>query len=158
MGFYLEKLEIELSGQISQQQPVSNAIDGLSSTCSMTTATTNPWFRLQSRYKFNVWSVVITNKVDSPADLDNVTVKVGTINPQQRDGNALCYTVAHIPAGQTVSYPCETKRSGTFVTVWLYGSNRILSLCEIVVYGERYRGESLYSCSFFTRDTTTSAS
>ncbi len=141
----LEKLEIEKApGQKSSQQPVANAVDGSLSTCSMTSATTDPWLRLQSIYSFTVCSVAITNKQASPSDLDNVHIKVGNTDTNRGGSyNALCYTVAHIPAGQTVSYPCANKLSGRFVVVWLYGANRILSLCEIVVYGERYQGESM---------------
>ena len=109
----------------------------------MTTTTTDPWFRLQTAHKFIAWTIAITNKVNSPNDLDNVHVKVADGDPRNGDRfSSLCYTVDHIPAGQTVSYPCLKRPRKAFVAVWLFGNNRILSLCEIVVYGERTRGES----------------
>ena len=74
--------------------------------------------------------------------LDNVTVRVGDRRPTSTGQNVLCYTVSHVQAGKTVSYPCASRLSGKYIDVRLDGS-RVLSVCEIVVYGERLSGEWL---------------
>ena len=152
MFINLEKLEIERTpGQKSTQHPVANALDGLLATCSMTGNTGDPWLRLESEFSFIVHSVAITNQIANPSALDNVHIKVGNTNPAQYDRNRLCYTVAHIPSGQTVSYPCNNPLSGRYVTIWLYGSNKVLAVCEIAVYGERPQGESVHLISGVAR-------
>ena len=136
---YLEKLELEKPPiQASPQDPASNAIDGILSTCSLTAQVTNPWFDVHSDHSFFVNSVAITSHMSHT--LDNVAVRVGGRKPTENARNPLCYTVSHVQAGKTVSYPCASRLNGKYVDVRLDGS-RVLSVCEIVVYGERLSGE-----------------
>ena len=126
--------------QLSNDLPASNAIDGISSTCSKTTQTSDPWFALESVHHFTVISVAITSQTANK--LNSAQVAVGHNKPSGNKRNKLCYTINSIQAGETVSSPCESKLSGKYVEVRLFGSH-VVSVCEIVVYGERLSGECL---------------
>ena len=107
----------------------------------MTSATSRPWLQLQSESSFVVRAVAITNQIADPSALDNVIVKVGDSKGGSAHwANQECYTVTQVQSGKTVSYPCSRALSGKFVLVWLHGSSRVLTVCEIIVYGERAKG------------------
>lgn len=145
---YIEKLEIERRpAQKSPQSSVDRAIDGLPHTCSMTGSTTDPWLQLESQTIFTVYSVAITNQIANPSTLANVKVKVGSHSAARgKNQNQLCYgPIATILSGETIAYPCTSRKNGRFVIIWSVGDNRALTVCEVVVYGLRPgHGESFF--------------
>uniref|UniRef100_A0A3P8N903 C-type lectin domain-containing protein n=1 Tax=Astatotilapia calliptera TaxID=8154 RepID=A0A3P8N903_ASTCA len=44
-----------------------------------------------------------------------------------------CAVISHIPSGQTYYFPCSSME-GRYVTVFLPGSENVLSICEVEVY------------------------
>ncbi|XP_028392974.1 uncharacterized protein LOC114517441 isoform X2 [Dendronephthya gigantea] len=137
-----DKLELErqpAQKNVLSSSPVGNALDGVPNTCSMSSSTTNPWLQLESEIIFTVFGVAITNQITNPSMLDNVEVRIGGHKAvHARHRNHLCYApIAHISSGETRAYPCTSRLSGRFVIIWLPGNNRVLTICEVVVYGRR---------------------
>ncbi|CAB4033431.1 Hypothetical predicted protein, partial [Paramuricea clavata] len=137
-----EKVQYE-DGAAKQARPVNshfaiNAVDNNPSTCSLSKQSKDPWLRLYTEYIVNVHAVAITNRVEHSSSLDNFKIKVGDNNPAKKDDNLTCYgPVSHIPAGKTVAFPCKRPLTGKYVVVYIYGNSRTLSICELVIYGER---------------------
>ena len=122
----------------------SLVLDNDPSTFSHTLTTTDPWLRLYSEYAIRVRTVAVTNRDHRPERLDGFKIKVGNTDPAKKDVNALCYgAVSSVPAGKTVAFPCNPPRTGTYVVVYLYGNNRILSIAELALYGDRAFGEGM---------------
>ena len=145
--FYSEKILDEIQPQQSSrygQRFGSFVLDNDPSTFSHTLTTTNPWLRLHSEYAIRVRAVAVTNRDHRPERLNGFKIKVGNTDPNKKDVNGLCYgPVSSVPAGKTVAFPCNPPRTGTYVVVYLYGNNRILSIAELALYGDRAFGEGM---------------
>jgi hypothetical protein len=95
-----------------------------------------------SAYAITVHAVAITNNANHPGRLNDFKIKVGNIDPARKEGNPLCYgPVSSVPAGKTAAFPCIVPRNGKYVVVRVFGNNRILSISELVVYGDRAFGK-----------------
>uniref|UniRef100_A0A8C1YQL9 Fucolectin tachylectin-4 pentraxin-1 domain-containing protein n=1 Tax=Cyprinus carpio TaxID=7962 RepID=A0A8C1YQL9_CYPCA len=108
------------------------AIDGnrglqqLYTGCSSTLNETNPWWRLDLRDVYRVSEVVITNRKDCCAEQINGT--------EIRIGNSLENNGTNNPM-------TETDMTGRYVIIHIPGDWKILTLCEVEVYG--YLAENL---------------
>uniref|UniRef100_A0A8C2WE83 Si:ch211-215k15.4 n=1 Tax=Cyclopterus lumpus TaxID=8103 RepID=A0A8C2WE83_CYCLU len=110
-----------------------NAIDGnresnyLAGSCTHTVEQSNPWWRVDLLQTYTVTSVIVTNRGDCCDDrLDGAEVHIG--NSLQDNGAAN-------PVSLKLTF---TRRvEGRHVTVVLPGLNRVLTLCEVEVYGYR---------------------
>ena len=117
------------------------ATDNNPTSCTLTTFTEDPWFRVYAPQSVYVRAVAITSSVKNPSYLHHAVVKVGDQDPVLRDGNPKCYgPVPDIQAGKTVAFPCSIPLYGKYVSVYLYGTRK-MSLCEMAVYGDRYFGK-----------------
>jgi len=115
-----------------------------SASCTQTNPETNPWWRLDLFTSQPVARVVVTNRLaDVQTALLNINLNdfVVTLGPDAGDWKAstmqLCstgiidkYTVGY---GQTVTVLCGV--AGRYLFVTLPGVNKVLSLCEVIVYG-----------------------
>lgn len=45
-----------------------------------------------------------------------------------------CATISHISAGKTFTYYCDVGMLGRFVTIFIPGEKKTLTLCEVEVY------------------------
>uniref|UniRef100_A0A8B9GT03 Fucolectin tachylectin-4 pentraxin-1 domain-containing protein n=1 Tax=Astyanax mexicanus TaxID=7994 RepID=A0A8B9GT03_ASTMX len=106
-----------------------NAIDGNhnsyfpDASCTHTTAQSNPWWRVDLLYKYKITSITITNRGDCCAErLNGAEIRVG--NSLYNNGNS-----------NTRYCNSRFNVSGRYVTVILPGQGRILTLCEVEVYG-----------------------
>uniref|UniRef100_A0A8C2A2H5 Fucolectin tachylectin-4 pentraxin-1 domain-containing protein n=1 Tax=Cyprinus carpio TaxID=7962 RepID=A0A8C2A2H5_CYPCA len=107
-----------------------------SSSCSSTTAQTNPWWRVDLHYIYRVSSVVITNRLDCcPERINGAEIRIGNSLENNGNNNPICAVISSIPAGVSSTYICNDM-NGRYVNLFIPGDSRFLTLCEVEVYGE----------------------
>ncbi|XP_052417801.1 uncharacterized protein LOC127962285 [Carassius gibelio] len=107
-----------------------------SSSCSSTTAQTNPWWRVDLRYIYRVSRVVITNRLDCcPERINGTEIRIGNSLENNGNNNPICAVISSIPAGVSSTYTCNDME-GRYVNLFIPGDSRFLTLCEVEVYGE----------------------
>ncbi|XP_059356975.1 uncharacterized protein LOC132095895 [Carassius carassius] len=107
-----------------------------SSACSSTNAQTNPWWRVDLRYIYRVSSVVITNRLDCcPERMNGAEIRIGNSLENNGNNNPICAVISSIPAGVSSTYICNNME-GRYVNLIIPGDSRVLTLCEVEVYGE----------------------
>ncbi|XP_062395741.1 fucolectin-2-like, partial [Sardina pilchardus] len=119
----------------------NNAIDGnrdsiyAHGSCTHTEAHLNPWWRVDLLQNHKVFSVVITNTVDSvPSRLNGAEIRIGTSLENNGINNPRCAVISSIPAGFSETFECHGME-GRYVTVVIPGRVEYLTLCEVEVYG-----------------------
>ncbi|XP_053183283.1 fucolectin-1-like [Scomber japonicus] len=125
-----------------------NAIDGnrdarfTSGSCTHTAQMTNPWWRVDMLNPYMVTTIIITNRGDCCANRINgaevyVTKTLHSISYSAYESHSIpaVAVISHIPAGRPHIINLKNPVEGRFVTVSLPGYGRILSLCEVEVYG-----------------------
>ncbi|XP_063048541.1 uncharacterized protein LOC134442221 [Engraulis encrasicolus] len=119
----------------------SNAIDGnrdgiwAHGSCSCTEAHLNPWWRVDLLQTHKVFSVIITNTVDSvPSRLNGAEIRIGNSLDNNGINNPRCAVISSIPAGFSKTFQCNGME-GRYVTVVIPGRAEYLTLCEVEVYG-----------------------
>uniref|UniRef100_A0A8C1J0X3 Fucolectin tachylectin-4 pentraxin-1 domain-containing protein n=1 Tax=Cyprinus carpio TaxID=7962 RepID=A0A8C1J0X3_CYPCA len=107
-----------------------------SSTCSSTKVQTNPWWRVDLSYIYRVSRVVITNRLDCcPERINGAEIRIGNSLENNGNNNPICAVISSIPAGVSSTYTCNDME-GRYVNLIIPGDSRILTLCEVEVYGE----------------------
>ncbi|KAK6326334.1 hypothetical protein J4Q44_G00019790 [Coregonus suidteri] len=120
----------------------SNAIDGNRDShfhhgsCTATDESTNPWWRVDLLDTYMVTSVIITNRGDAvPERLNGAEIRIGNSLVDNASHNPLAKTIASVPAGSSITLDFDPGFEGRYVTVVLPGQQRLLTLCEVEVYG-----------------------
>ncbi|XP_029927572.1 fucolectin-1-like [Myripristis murdjan] len=120
----------------------SNAIDGnrqsqfMAGSCSTTEYQTNPWWRVDLLDSYIITSIIITVRGDCCAEETigaNIYISDSPIedqSPKKADGY-----VPHVPLGKSFTLNFDSKLEGRYVTLKMEGQNKVLSLCEVEVYG-----------------------
>uniref|UniRef100_A0A3P9A5I6 Fucolectin tachylectin-4 pentraxin-1 domain-containing protein n=1 Tax=Esox lucius TaxID=8010 RepID=A0A3P9A5I6_ESOLU len=119
----------------------SNAIDGnrqsdfFHGSCTHSEKEANPWWRVDLLKNYQIHSVVITNRGDCCSDrLNGAEIRIGDSLNNNGINNPRCAVIHSIPVGGTSSFSCNGMK-GRYVTVVIPGFNKILTLCEVEVYG-----------------------
>ncbi|XP_044065515.1 fucolectin-like isoform X2 [Siniperca chuatsi] len=128
-----------------------NAIDGNrdsffnSGSCTHSVEQTNPWWRVDLLESYIVTSVTITNRADCCAErLNGVQIHIGNSLQDNGAANPVVGEISQIPAGNSFTLTFTNRVEGRYVIVRLPGLKRILTLCEVEVYGYRApTGENL---------------
>ncbi|KAM4597647.1 uncharacterized protein ACJ7VT_022232 [Polymixia lowei] len=128
-----------------------NAIDGnrnsnyYAGSCTATDTSTNPWWRVDLLDTYIITSISITNRADCcPERLDGAKIRIGNSLLYNGAANPLASTIHSIPAGRSLTLRWSNGIEGRYVVVVLPGANRLLTLCEVEVYGYRApTGENL---------------
>uniref|UniRef100_A0A3Q1IBG4 Fucolectin tachylectin-4 pentraxin-1 domain-containing protein n=1 Tax=Anabas testudineus TaxID=64144 RepID=A0A3Q1IBG4_ANATE len=128
-----------------------NAIDGNrnsdfgAGSCTHTTEQTNPWWRVDLLESYIVTSVIITNRGDCCAErINGAEVHIGDSLQDDGAANPVAGVIPNIPAGRSLTLTLTSLLKGRYVTVVLPGFKRVLTLCEVEVYGYRApTGENL---------------
>uniref|UniRef100_A0A673I394 Fucolectin tachylectin-4 pentraxin-1 domain-containing protein n=1 Tax=Sinocyclocheilus rhinocerous TaxID=307959 RepID=A0A673I394_9TELE len=117
------------------------AIDGnrglqqLHTGCSSTLNETNPWWRLDLRDVYRVSEVVITNRKDCCAEqINGAEIHIGNSLENNGTNNPICAVIPDIPAGESNNYLCDGLE-GRYMIIHIPGDWKILTLCEVEVYG-----------------------
>ncbi|XP_019622324.1 PREDICTED: LOW QUALITY PROTEIN: uncharacterized protein LOC109468522 [Branchiostoma belcheri] len=104
-----------------------------SNSCTHTRNTRNPWWRVDLGSSLCVDRVVVTNRKDCCSDrLEGFTVYVGD-NPDVT-ANPTCGGAQSVGGKGTITVDCG-RRTGRYVGIALKGSGKILTLCEVQVFG-----------------------
>uniref|UniRef100_A0A673FVQ4 Fucolectin tachylectin-4 pentraxin-1 domain-containing protein n=1 Tax=Sinocyclocheilus rhinocerous TaxID=307959 RepID=A0A673FVQ4_9TELE len=103
--------------------------------CSSTLAETNPWWRLDLSNVYNVSRVVVTNRNDCCVEqINGAEIRIGNSLENNGNNNPRCAVIPAIPGG-SYSYSCGGME-GRYVNLIIPGVMKILTLCEVEVFGE----------------------
>ncbi|XP_028985089.2 uncharacterized protein LOC114843053 [Betta splendens] len=127
----------------------SNAIDGYpephfhAGSCTHTDEESNPWWRLDLLETYIITSITITNRGDCCAErIRGLQIRIGNSLANHGLGNPIARTLNSADTKMTVTF--SERVEGRVVTMVLPGVRRILTLCEVEVYGYRApTGENL---------------
>ncbi|XP_073714859.1 uncharacterized protein [Misgurnus anguillicaudatus] len=113
------------------------AIDGrLDSPCTETVDGSDPWWRLDLQAIYRINSVVITNVLYCCADrINGAEIRIGNSLENNGNNNPLCAVITSIALGQPHTYNCSGME-GRYLNVFIPGNDKILSMCEVEVFGE----------------------
>ncbi|XP_034001801.1 fucolectin-7-like [Trematomus bernacchii] len=118
----------------------SSAIDGNrdnkfdSGSCTHTDSSSNPWWRVDLLEPYIVTSVIISNRGDRvPERLQGAQVHIGNSLVNNGARNRVVGTISTVEALTTLTFTHRVE--GRYVTVRIPGNGKILSLCEVEVYG-----------------------
>ncbi|XP_038566405.1 fucolectin-5-like [Micropterus salmoides] len=128
-----------------------NAIDGNRESnaeygsCTHTAIQTNPWWRVDLLESYVVTSITITNRGDCCEHrINGLQIHIGNSLQDNGLGNKLVGTITEMSAAESFSLPFTDRVEGRYVTLSLRGSGKILTVCEVEVYGYRApTGENL---------------
>ncbi|RXN24994.1 hypothetical protein ROHU_021801 [Labeo rohita] len=67
--------------------------------------------------------------------IDGVEIRIGNSLENNGNNNPICAVIPAIPAGESYSYSCGGME-GRYVNLIIPGDMKILTLCEVEVYGE----------------------
>ncbi|KAL6462423.1 hypothetical protein MHYP_G00288450 [Metynnis hypsauchen] len=118
-----------------------NGIDGNTESnynrgsCTATEAQQNPWWRVDLLGDYTVTSVTIYNRGDCCAErINGAEIRIGNSLVNNGNNNTRAGVISSIPAGKSSTLNLKGF-SGRYVNVIIPGNNRILTLCEVEVYG-----------------------
>uniref|UniRef100_A0A3Q4GT07 Si:ch73-359m17.2 n=1 Tax=Neolamprologus brichardi TaxID=32507 RepID=A0A3Q4GT07_NEOBR len=104
-----------------------------SGSCTLTNAESDPWWRVDLVNVYTIGTVMITNRQELENGLDGAEIWIGNSTTISEPESIRCAIISHIPKGQAFYFPCNSVK-GRYVTVFLPGSAKVLSLCEVEVY------------------------
>ncbi|KAK1896169.1 Fucolectin-1 [Dissostichus eleginoides] len=118
----------------------SNAIDGnrdhkfYSGSCSHTDESSNPWWRVDLLEPYIVTSVIISNRADCCSEkLLGAKIHIGNSLDNNGLTNPVVGRISTIEALHTMTFTDRVE--GRYVTVRILGDGKVLTLCEVEVYG-----------------------
>ncbi|XP_043116131.1 uncharacterized protein si:ch211-215k15.4 [Puntigrus tetrazona] len=119
-----------------------NAIDGNRDSnyehgsCTATEWQDDPWWRLDLLDRYVVTSITITNRKDCcPERLDDAEIHIGDSPLKEGTDNRLAGRISSIPGGRSLTLKWKKGITGRYINVVIPGKNRLLTLCEVEVYG-----------------------
>ncbi|XP_041920157.1 fucolectin-1-like [Alosa sapidissima] len=119
-----------------------NAIDGNRDpnfnhgSCTATDTETDPWWRVDLLSPYIITSVVITNREDCcPERLNGAQIRIGNSLLDNGNNNPLAGVISSIPAGKSLAFTLDNGTQGRYLNVFLPGLKKLLTLCEVEVYG-----------------------
>ncbi|XP_043101298.1 uncharacterized protein LOC122349350 [Puntigrus tetrazona] len=105
------------------------------SSCSSTDIQTDPWWRLDLGSAHRVNRVVVTNRLDCcPERINGTEIHIGNSLENNGNNNPICAVISSIPAGASSTFTCN-RMEGQYVNLFIPGDSKILTLCEVEVYG-----------------------
>lgn len=118
-----------------------NAIDGnrnsdfRAGSCTLTSAQMSPWWRVDLLQSYTITSVTIFNRGDCCQHrLSGLEIHIGNSLNNEGLENPKVGTISEGRTGES-KLTFTNQVEGRYVTLTLPGSNRILTLCEVEVYG-----------------------
>lgn len=128
-----------------------SAIDGnrdstfAAGSCTHTDEQTDPWWRVDLLDSYIVTSITITNRGDCCEHrINGLQIHIGNSLDENGTANPMVGTISEMAAGESFTQTFTDRVEGRYVTLILPGSKKILTLCEVEVYGYRApTGENL---------------
>ncbi|XP_062523278.1 uncharacterized protein LOC134197940 [Corticium candelabrum] len=110
-------------------------------TCTHTTSEKNPWWRVDLQDEYLVTSIHITNRGDCcESRLWGIEIRIGNSLAFEGNNNAKCISkMWNVPKGATHTVMCNAGYGvkGRYVNLLIPGDNKILTFCELMVFGTR---------------------
>lgn len=129
--------------QSSTYWVAQNAIDGVkygpgeSACCTLTVYQSDPWWRLDLQYKYEIGTIIITARQERSDLTNGAEIRIGNSLENNGNNNPICAVTSGFLNGQTLSYSCNGME-GRYVNVVRTGHVDYLSLCEVEIYGKRH--------------------
>ncbi|XP_073447658.1 uncharacterized protein [Aquarana catesbeiana] len=118
-----------------------NSIDGsldsnyLYVQCSGTAEQDNPWWMADLKGKFKVFTVAVTNRGDCCSErINGAQIRIGNSAEHGGTSNPICGIIPTMASGETLAFECDGM-VGQYVTIFIPGKNKSLTLCEVQVFG-----------------------
>ncbi|XP_077323576.1 uncharacterized protein LOC143958006 isoform X2 [Lithobates pipiens] len=118
-----------------------NSIDGslhsnyLYIQCSGTAQQDDPWWVADLKGKFKVFTVAVTNRGDCcPERINGAQIRIGNSAEDGGTNNPICGIIPTMASGETLAFECDGM-VGQYVTIFIPGKNKTLTLCEVQVFG-----------------------
>uniref|UniRef100_A0A3Q3CCS2 Fucolectin tachylectin-4 pentraxin-1 domain-containing protein n=1 Tax=Haplochromis burtoni TaxID=8153 RepID=A0A3Q3CCS2_HAPBU len=137
---------LALKGEATQSSTLSfaaasKAIDGRRNSfytngfCSHTAEDeTDPWWRVDLQHSFTITTVKVTNRGDCCAErLDGAEIRIGNSLENNGNNNPKCGTINSLGSSPTHTFQCN-EMEGRYITVFLPGPQKILTMCEVEVF------------------------
>ncbi|XP_029927577.1 fucolectin-1-like [Myripristis murdjan] len=127
----------------------SNAIDGnrqsqfMAGSCTNTHPQTNPWWRVDLLDSYIITSIIISVRDCCAHQTSGANIYISDSPIQDWRTKKADGSVPQVPLGESFTLNFDSKVEGRYVTVGLEGQNKVLSLCEVEVYGYSATGENL---------------
>ncbi|XP_072548657.1 fucolectin-1-like [Salminus brasiliensis] len=149
---FIKGRNLALSGKATQSSLVrapwrqlghaSNAIDGNTNfnfnhgSCSHTATQNNPWWRVDLLDEYTITTIIITNRGDSvPKRIIGAEIHIGNSLVNNGNSNQRVGVITSCPHRGSQTFHWDKGVSGRYVNVIIPGNKRVLTLCEVEVYG-----------------------
>nr|Q9I931.1 RecName: Full=Fucolectin-1; Flags: Precursor [Anguilla japonica]BAB03523.1 fucolectin-1 [Anguilla japonica] len=101
--------------------------------CSHTTNSPNPWWRVDLLQLYTITSVTITNRGDCCGErISGARILIGNSLENNGINNPACSVIGSMETGETRTFHCPQPMIGRYVTVYL-PKTEVLQLCEVEV-------------------------
>nr|XP_014349317.1 PREDICTED: fucolectin-like [Latimeria chalumnae] len=160
-GFYFVlEINIALQGKAYQSSDyltlggAEHAIDGNSDgnynggrSCTHTTSSTNPWWRVDLHKPYRISRVFVANRGDCCEQrLLGAEVHVGNSLNNNGNDNPKCGTkITSTTKGKVHIFNCANME-GRYVSIIIPGQKKVLTLCEVEIYGATADRQEEESC------------
>uniref|UniRef100_A0A3Q3FFB4 Fucolectin tachylectin-4 pentraxin-1 domain-containing protein n=1 Tax=Labrus bergylta TaxID=56723 RepID=A0A3Q3FFB4_9LABR len=120
--------------------PARNAVDGnrdpnfAKGSCSLTHQESNPWWRVDLQNVYTVTAVMITNRNEFENRLDGAEIWIGN-SLEDNGAKKSSFCLPHFVFSFLILF---SNSEGRYVTVFLPGTKKILTLCEVEVFPSDY--------------------
>ncbi|XP_044150492.1 uncharacterized protein LOC122938780 isoform X2 [Bufo gargarizans] len=118
-----------------------NAIDGsldsnyLYIQCAGTSEQENPWWMVDLKSEYKVFTVAVTNRGDCcPERIHGAEIMIGNSDENAGTKNPRCGVITSMDYGQTLAFECDGME-GRYVSIFIPGANRSVTICEVQVFG-----------------------
>ncbi|XP_040263665.1 uncharacterized protein LOC120979167 isoform X2 [Bufo bufo] len=118
-----------------------NAIDGsldsnyLYIQCAGTSDQENPWWMVDLKSEYKVFTVAVTNRGDCcPERINGAEIMIGNSDENAGTKNPRCGVITSMDYGQTLAFECDGMK-GRYVSIFIPGANRSVTICEVQVFG-----------------------
>ncbi|XP_047450612.1 uncharacterized protein LOC125013729 [Mugil cephalus] len=146
-GYLLQNVALnQIAIQSSQNGSLgaaSNAVDGdrnpslQNGSCTLTDEESDPWWRVDLQDVYSITAVMITNRDEYENNVNGSEIWISKSADANDTRGVRCAVISSIPRGRTLYFSCRATE-GRYVTVFLPGNEKILSLCEVEVYFANY--------------------
>ncbi|KAM5147986.1 uncharacterized protein ACMZJ9_011622 [Mantella aurantiaca] len=103
--------------------------------CTGTSEEDNPWWMVDLKGKFKVFTVAVTNRRDCCAErINGAQIRIGNSAEVGGTTNPMCGIISTMGRGETLAFECDGM-VGQYVTIFLPGKSTTLTVCEVQVFG-----------------------
>ncbi|XP_073714485.1 fucolectin [Misgurnus anguillicaudatus] len=118
--------------------------------CTHTGVEDNPWWRVDLKGIYSINKVIITNRGDCCEErIAGAQIRIGNSLDNNGNNNKLAATIGSIPLGGTQTFTFDNIQ-GQYVNIFLPGTQKVLTLCEVEVYSDNiaFGGKAVQSSTY----------